>query len=112
MEVTFEESRRHLGVESQRQCSDLAIARTTPVLLGLFSIICWLGYQLREHMTLSARSCAWYVKEQATFSDILALVRRVIWSQKYFNTSASEGQAVVIQRHQWEELIEQLAMAA
>ena len=29
VEVTFEEVRRHLGVESQRQWSDLAIARTT-----------------------------------------------------------------------------------
>jgi hypothetical protein len=38
VEVTFEESRRHLGVETQRQGSDLAIARTTPVLLGLFSL--------------------------------------------------------------------------
>ena len=29
--------RTHLGVETQRQWSDLAIARTTPALLGLFS---------------------------------------------------------------------------
>ena len=33
----FQEVRTHLGVETQRQWSDLAIARTTPVLLGLFS---------------------------------------------------------------------------
>lgn len=112
VEVTFEESRRHLGVESQRQWSDLAIARTTPALLGLFSIICWLGYQLRERITLTVLSSAWYIKEQATFSDILALVRRVIWEEKYCNTFGSEGQPVVIQRHEWEELIDQLAMAA
>ena len=37
LEVTFQEVRTHLGVETQRQWSDLAIARTTPVLLGLFS---------------------------------------------------------------------------
>ena len=30
MEVTFEESRAHLGIETLRQWSDLAIARTTP----------------------------------------------------------------------------------
>lgn len=112
VEVTFEESRRHLGVESQRQWSDRAIARTTPALLGLFSIVCWLGYQLRERLTLSVLSSAWYSKEQATFSDILALVRRAIWAEKYYNTSGAEGQQVVIQRHEWEELIDQLAMAA
>ena len=37
LEVTFQEVRTHLGVETQRQWSDLAIARTTPALLGLFS---------------------------------------------------------------------------
>ena len=37
LEVTFQEVRTHLGVETQRQWSDRAIARTTPILLGLFS---------------------------------------------------------------------------
>jgi hypothetical protein len=35
LEVPFEAARRHLGVETQRQWSDQAIARTTPLLLGL-----------------------------------------------------------------------------
>ena len=35
--VTFQEVRAHLGVETQRQWSDHAIARTTPILMGLFS---------------------------------------------------------------------------
>ena len=38
VEVTFEEVRAHLGVETQRQWSDLSIARTTPALMALFSI--------------------------------------------------------------------------
>ena len=33
LEVTFEEVRAHLGMESQRQWSDLAILRTTPTIL-------------------------------------------------------------------------------
>ena len=37
IEVTFQEVRAHLGVETQRQWDALAIARTTPTLLGLFS---------------------------------------------------------------------------
>ena len=36
VEVTFEEARAPLGLETQRQWSDLAIPRTTPVLLGVF----------------------------------------------------------------------------
>ena len=35
LEVTFQEARTHLGVETQRQWSDLAICRTTPALLRL-----------------------------------------------------------------------------
>ena len=44
IEVTFQEVRAHLGVETQRQWSDLAIERTTPALLGLYSLVClWAG---------------------------------------------------------------------
>ena len=39
LEVTFQEMRRHLGFETQRQWSDLAIRSTTPALLGLFSLV-------------------------------------------------------------------------
>jgi hypothetical protein len=35
MEVTYEESRAHLGVETQRQWSDPAVFRTAPLLFGL-----------------------------------------------------------------------------
>ena len=39
LEVTYHEVREHLGVETQRQWSDLAILRTTPALLALFSLV-------------------------------------------------------------------------
>jgi len=45
METTFQEARRHLGVETQRQWSELAIRRTTPALLGLFSLVTLLAHQ-------------------------------------------------------------------
>lgn len=81
LEVTFEEVRRYLGVETQRQWSDLAIARTTLVLLALFSLVCLMAYQGRAHWDHLARSTAWYSKPQATFSDCLALVRRTLWAE-------------------------------
>jgi hypothetical protein len=46
IEVTFQEVRAHLGVETQRQWSDQAITRTTPCLLALFSIVTLLAAQL------------------------------------------------------------------
>ena len=44
VESTFQEVRAHLGVETQRQWTDLAIPRTTPALLGLFSLVTLLAH--------------------------------------------------------------------
>jgi hypothetical protein len=79
VEVTFQEVRAQLGVETQRQWSDLAIARTTPVLLGLFSIVTLLAHRLARRGTLPVRQAAWYAKPQPTFSDAIALVRQRLW---------------------------------
>jgi hypothetical protein len=80
MEVTFEEARAHLGIETQRQWSDLAIARTTPVLLGLFSLVTLMVDRLIKSQTMPVRTAAWYTKEQPTFADAMALVRRCLWT--------------------------------
>ena len=62
LEVTFEEAHRHLGLQTQRQWSDKAIARTTPVLLGLFSFVTLLANTLFTRQQPTLRSSAWYVK--------------------------------------------------
>ena len=90
VEVTFQEVRTHLGVETQRQWSDLAIARTTPVLLGLFSIVTLLANRLARNGQLPIRQAAWYVKKQATFSDAIAAVRQQLWHPANFFTSHSK----------------------
>ena len=58
VEVTFEEVRAHLGMETQRQWSDLAIARTTPTLLGLFSLVTLLAHHLQSQSPLRVRQAA------------------------------------------------------
>ena len=80
IEVTFQEVRAHLGVETQRQWSDRAIARTTPVLLGLFSWITLAAHLLLDRRPASPRKAAWYAKSEPTFVDAIALVRRRLWS--------------------------------
>ena len=69
IETTFEETREHLGVETQRQWSDLAIARTTPALLGLFSLVTLWAAEAKIVAALHPRSAAWYIKDEMTFSD-------------------------------------------
>lgn len=79
LEVTFEEAREHLGVETQRQWSDRAIARSTPVLMGLYSCVCLMANRLRQEEQLKVETTAWHQKEHVTFSDMLRAVRMVIW---------------------------------
>ena len=87
VEVTFREVRDHLGVETQRQWSNLAIARTTPCLFGLFSLVALLAVQLTPRARRATATSAWYRKQRPTFSDTLAVVRREIWREQGFVTS-------------------------
>jgi hypothetical protein len=87
LEVTFHEVRDHLGVETQRQWSDWAIARTTPALLGLFSLVTLLANTHAQNGKIPIRQDAWYCKPLPTFSDALALVRQVVWQHRYFQLS-------------------------
>ncbi len=112
LEVTFEEVRRHLGVETQRQWNDLAIARTTPMLMALFSLVCLMVYRWRERRDTLPRSAAWYLKSQATFSDCLALVRRTIRAEENDANSPPQGEMVLMSSKRLDRLLEQLAATA
>ncbi len=96
VEVTFQEVNAHLGFGTQRQWSDLAIARTTPALLALFSMVTLLACHLTRDKSFPVRSSAWYHKKEATFSDALALVRRVIWANIKFSQSPQDPDFVLI----------------
>lgn len=87
LEVTLREGREHLGVETQRQWSALAIARTTPALLGLFSLVTVLAHRLAQRGKVLTRRTAWYIKPRPTFSDALAAVRYELWRCPTFHTS-------------------------
>ena len=87
IEVTFQEARAHLGVETQRQWSDHAVARTTPCLFGLFSIVTLLAGQLHHQTRTAVLTESWYRKAHPTFADALAAVRRQIWRETGLLTS-------------------------
>ena len=91
VEVTFQEARRTLGVETQRQWAEQAIARTTPCLLGLFSLVTLLADRLVHKNTLPMPNEAWYTKLRPTFSDALAAVRQHYWRQAGFCVSGRKG---------------------
>jgi DDE superfamily endonuclease len=96
VEVTFEEVRAHLGVETQRQWSSLAILRTTPALFGLFSIVVLLAHHLLSDLRYSGFQSAWYQKSLPTFSDALASVRQRFWQVRLFHTSTQTTDIVKV----------------
>jgi hypothetical protein len=114
LEVTFREVRAHLGVETQRQWSERAVARTTPALLGLFSLVALLAHD-RLQAVAPIRRAAWYRKPLPTFTDALALVRRQLWTEATFptfHTSPAESDLVNIPRILIDHLADLLCYAA
>ena len=91
VEVTFQEARAHLGIETQRQWSDRAVARTTPCLLALFSIVTLLATRVPARERRRVATATWYVKPRPTFSDALAAVRRALWREWGLRTSPRKG---------------------
>ncbi|TMC16357.1 MAG: transposase [Chloroflexi bacterium] len=98
LEVTFEETRAHLGIETQRQWSDLAIERTTPMLFSLYSLVALFGNALAPGGRLPIAQTAWYRKQTATFRDVFAEVRRRFWNLETFPTSPVDPDVVLLPR--------------
>lgn len=112
VEVTFQECRAHLGFGTQRQWNPLAIARTSPAILGLFSFVTLLAHHLTQHDPLPVRSAAWYTKSEATFSDVIAFVRRYLWQHGKFSNSLSSTRFVEFPASALDLLVDTLCYVA
>jgi DDE superfamily endonuclease len=112
MAVTCEEARAHLGMATQRQWHERAIARTTPALLRLYSIVTLTAPLLIEQGMTSVRSTAWYRKTRPTFAEAIALVRRQLWEHLDFSTSQQETDMRQIPRALFERFIDAVCYAA
>lgn len=112
MEVTWEEARAHLGMETQRQWHDRAIARVTPALVRLYAIMTLTAHLLMEKGAACVRSTAWYSKTHPTFSDAMAWVRRQWWEHLHFSTSQQETDMMQMPRTLLERFTEALCYAA
>jgi hypothetical protein len=106
IETTFEESRTHLGLETQRQWSDRAIERTTPCLFGLYSVVALLAHARHPDGKVPIQRAAWYPKSHATFAEVLAVVRRHLWGDFRYSTSAHAPDLVGIPRAELSRLVQ------
>jgi len=111
LEVTFQETRAHLGVETQRQWSDLAILRTTPALFALFSLIVLWMKDLCALQIILPKTAAWYPKTDLTFSDAIAAVRRQIWDHHISCMSRSQADTIKIPRDVWHRIANAMVYA-
>jgi hypothetical protein len=111
IEVTFEETRAHLGMQTQRQWSAPAIARTTPAILALYSLVSLMAKDLLADQGMPVRQAAWYRKDCATFSDTIALVRRRLWYEEYLSIPAKPPDMVKIPTALFERFTNTLSYA-
>jgi hypothetical protein len=105
LECTFEEARAYLGIETQRQWSDKAIERTTPLLLSLFSLMSVAGVHVERQETIIVEQTAWYDKPAATFHDVLVAVRLLFWKQQIITTSSYDPDVGLLSRSVLDRLL-------
>ena len=96
------------------QWSDKAIERTTPLLMGLYSLVTLIGLKINERKTICVQEkTSWYNKNgELTFSDIITTVRKSILMEKYFSKSEKKHDLLKIAANDVNTLIYQLAIAA
>ena len=112
VEVTVEEARAHLGLETQRQWSGQAIARTTPILFALCSLVTVLALKVSHGGQIPVPATAWYRQAEPTFADCLAAVRQPLWRSRYLVNSAADAAFVPCPREAFECLLTGLPFAA
>ncbi len=110
IEVTFEEARTHLGMETQRQWADKAVDRITPCILASYSIINLIAIESLQSQNekIPIQTSSWYKKTHVTFSDVLAYVRMSILKKTYFTHFDKNTE---LWKNELEELMHQMAAA-
>ena len=63
--------------------------------MGLFSLVVVMARTLHPEK-LPIRQASWYPKQEATFSDALATVRRDLWTNFDYNISADQADLSLI----------------
>jgi hypothetical protein len=91
--------------ETQRQWADQAIERTTPCLLGLYSLVALLAQARYPHGSLPIQATAWDAKSHATFADALAAVRRHLWEESSDSTAVEASDLIEIPKAELDCLI-------
>jgi hypothetical protein len=112
IETTFQEVRAHLGFETPCQRVANSVLRTGPCLLGLYSLVTLIFVEHARHHPARPRCTSWYTKAEPTFSDAIATVRRLLWSETIFETPSQHDVFEKLPRHFRRMLLDRLSLAA
>lgn len=112
IEVTFEEARRFLQIESTRNRKKESVTRSFPFLLGLFSFISlWYFQHIKDHKETILQE-PWYQKTEPTFADAITTIRAELWRTSIFSMSTKNDNMIKIAGSFVEFITESLARAA
>lgn len=83
IEVTFQNSKQLLGLEDPANRTPLAVQRTAPMALVLYSLtVAWFHKVGHRHVEFPDRP--WYTKKrEPSFADMLTTLRRLSWQDKF-----------------------------
>jgi hypothetical protein len=112
IEVTFQEVRCHLGFDTPRNWSRTSVLRTGPCLLGLFSLVCLVYHRHTGGRGTKPAASAWYAKAEPTFSDAIATVRRLLWSETILKHADHDGAFKKLRPEIRTLLLDRLSLAA
>ena len=85
IEVTFHDSKQHLGFEQPQGWSRKAVERTAPMAMRLYSLIV-LWFAREGHRVYKPLDCPWYTsKTEPSFADMLTTLRRQSIRKKVFS---------------------------
>jgi hypothetical protein len=100
-----------LLIEHEASVTDRAAAVFDHSPMGLFSLITLWAAEAKVMAVLQPRSAAWYVKDELTFSDAIATVRRVLWGTPNLSTSRKTPDTIEIPIALLQRLTEALCYA-
>jgi len=108
LEVTFQEVREHLGLETAKNWSRKSVSRTAPAIFSLFTLISLCYQKICAQQIPQLRKDSWYHKTEPTFSDALREVRRLLWARVISHAPAESPQHVKISHEHWELISDHL----
>jgi hypothetical protein len=110
IEVTFEEMREHMGLETSRGRTCNTVLRFEPCQFLLYSLVVYWYLEIAPS-SQNAIWYSWHGKTSITYTDVIIAVRRNAWDQHLFQRSTPRGFVVKLPNAAKKLVLDALALA-